>query len=426
MLQSILLNVFFIFLIDLAIIVGALIVIYFVALLINIIRNGKNHKITKRNPLSFTLSKFTTAIRCNCSQLVKWIAIIFAIHLLLAFLDSILGWAKDSVTYEKVPLFALAIDILKPIFQVILPILLPIVGLFLGAIGIYALSKAVEKSPRKRKVLKTITAPGAAPKVVATTKKEPNPENKGFWALFFQYFQSGLLAVAKWIPKLFIIIAVCVGLNSLFISINNITKIVDDVKAIQELNVTVKNLSNSEAFVRVKLLAINPSRNGRAPIKTYKIQVLSANGDVVSEQVMELEGNQIVIDSININFDYSKIANGDKYNIAYPYRIYSEIIPSSNAKELNCMFNEKKIPVIYCLENDNIYGLEKDVFYKRLEEIFQIIKNDNLSKEAGIRSTIGNAIHLTMDKDEIIDISIEGTGGLSVSKHQTLFDDENE
>ena len=85
------------------------------------------------------------------------------------------------------------------------------------------------------------------------------------------------------------------------------------------------------------------------------------------------------------------------------------------------MYNDKDVPVIFCLEQDNIYGIEKDTFYSRLNEVFEIIKDDNLSRELGIKSTVGNALHFVMHKDDVIDINIEGTGGISASPHKTLF-----
>ena len=413
MITGILLNIGKYFLIDLAIIAGLLVLAFFVDLLITKIRNGKSHKLTKTSVVKYTYHNFFHYIGRNLCQFIKWIVILFVIHLILVFLDSILGWAQNSVTYETVPLVALAVDILRPIVSAIVPIIFPIIAALVLIVLIYALAKTVQGCVRCGK--KTTTSSKVA--------------------LFGESFQQGLLGITKFLPKLFIVIVVCVGLNSVFLSINNISKIIDDYEAIQEMNLTVKNLSSSESFVRVSMIK-ESSRTVKGtaikgwsgtvtqtiPVKTYKIEVLNSNGDVISQETMDLDGNQIVIDSININFDYSKIANGEKFNIAYPYRVYSEIIPASRAKNLNCMFNDKQIPVIYCLENQEIYGVENDVFYSRLAQLFDIIKNENKIREIGIRSTVGNAIHLTMHKGDVYDISIEGTGGLSLSKHQSLLD----
>lgn len=412
MLSAILLDLGKYFLIDLGIILGIFIVAFFVDLLITKIRNGKAKKLTKGNVFTYTVHNFFHFVGRNLCQFVKWILILFAIHMVLVFFNSILGWAQSSATYENAPLVALAVDILKPIFGAVVPILFPILAILVFSVLLYAVVKTVQGCVRCGK--KTTTSSKIA--------------------LFGESFQRGLLGLGKFLPKLFIVIVVCISLNSLFLSINNITKIIDNYKAIQEMNITVKNLASSEAFARISLINEGSrSVKGMAikgwsgttsqviPTKTYKIEILNSNGDVVSQQSISLDGNQIVIDSININFDYSEIAQGEKFNIAYPYRVYSEIIPAKSAKELSCMFNDQNIPVIYCLENENIYGLEKDVFYNRLAELFDVIKNEDKSKEIGIRSTLGNAIHLTMHKGDVYDISIEGTGGLSVTKHETLF-----
>lgn len=411
---GVLLNIGKYFLIDLAVVVVLFLIVFFIEFIVNLIRNGKSHKLTNGSVIKYSFKHFTKRIGKNFSQLVKWILIFFVVHMILVFFDSILGWAKDTVTYESVPIVALAVDILQPIVKAILPVIFPILAILVCIILIYSLVKTVEASSKSEK------------KLTANEKI----------AAFGEGFQKGILWIGKSLPKLFIILVICVSLNSVFLSINNITKIIDDYKAVQEMKLAVKNLANSEAFARVSLIN-ESSRDVKSmagkgwsgttvknvPVKTYKIEILGSDGNTVSEQTLVLDGNQIVIDSININFDYSEIAGGEKFNIAYPYRVYSEIIPAVRAKELTCMFNDKNIPVIYCLNQKDIYGLENDVYYNRLAELFDIIKDDNKSKEMGIRSTIGNAIHLTMHKGDVIDISIEGTGGLSVSKHESLFND---
>ena len=113
------------------------------------------------------------------------------------------------------------------------------------------------------------------------------------------------------------------------------------------------------------------------------------------------------------------IESGKTTNIAYPYRVYSENLASSDAIPLSCVFNEKKIPVLYMLKDSDIYGISPDDYFKRLQELFKIVQDPETCKEMGIRSFQGNALHVKPEKNDTYTIRVEGNGGLSL--HKELF-----
>ena len=97
-----------------------------------------------------------------------------------------------------------------------------------------------------------------------------------------------------------------------------------------------------------------------------------------------------------------------------------ELMKPDDAVPLTCMFNGEKLPVIYCLEEDSIYGMTKDVFFQRLKELFDILKDEERSREMGIRSANGTVNHFVMNSGDVYDISVEATGGLTVHKKMIL------
>ena len=113
------------------------------------------------------------------------------------------------------------------------------------------------------------------------------------------------------------------------------------------------------------------------------------------------------------------IESGKMTNIAYPYRVYSENIASSDAVPLTCVFNEKNIPVMYLLKDADIYGIAPDDYFKRLQELFKIVQDPETCKKMGIRSFQGNALHIKPEKYDTYTIRVEGSGGLSL--HKELF-----
>ena len=220
------------------------------------------------------------------------------------------------------------------------------------------------------------------------------------------------------LPRIVIIVAVLVCVNSLLLTGGTLKKIMQANERIKELQTIVKNLSRSETVAKVTLESVKSIPGRKTPVRLYNVEVLSAAGETVSSQKVELEGNEFVIDCININFDYSQIASGEKSNLAYPYRVYSELVPAAEGIPLECMFNEDSIPFIFCLDETDIYGIREDAFYSRLAELMDVIRDDDLSREMGIRSTVGNAPRLRMNKGDVYFIDVEQTGGISAYKKQ--------
>ena len=182
----------------------------------------------------------------------------------------------------------------------------------------------------------------------------------------------------------------------------------------------IRNLSRSEDIARITMLDKRVGVDPSDIDKVYRIDILSENGEVVSSQEVTLRGNRIAIDSITVNFEYSEIESGRRQNIAYPYRVYSEQMKPEDAVPLTCMFNDEELPVIYCLEEDSIYGMTKDVFFQRLKELFGILKDEKQSREMGIRSANGTVNHFVMNPGDVYDVSVEATGGLTVHKKMIL------
>ena len=232
-----------------------------------------------------------------------------------------------------------------------------------------------------------------------------------------QQFCFSFLKVA---PVAAVLLVTAVGINSLFLSVNRVTRIADNLKRIKELGIMVRNLSRSEDVARItmldRLVGVTPGDME----KRYRVEILSEDGGVVSSQEVTLKGNRIAIDSITVNFEYSEIESGRRQNIAYPYRVYSELMKPEDAVPLTCMFNDEELPVIYCLEADSIYGMTEDVFFQRLRELFAILKDEELSREMGIRSTNGTVNHFVMNPGDVYNISVEATGGLTVHKKLNL------
>lgn len=432
-----------VFLIDIGCFAGAVLLFYLLFVAFKAIQNGRKHRLTNDHIFSYCSRLFPSVAERWIRPLIKWLLIAFIIHLVITVFDVFGDYISSVVTYEKIPVLALIFDIFKSTGPLIMPFLIPtliILLVFILGYGFFGtlhqlsendiemdkmtqFAKTVDKKNQLVPVSTTITDKDKKlQKKIA--KDAYKPTKKEIFSYFSENVHKAFMGIFKFIPKILLVVVVLIGLNSLIVSVTGVTKVVDNMKHIKELNTAVKNLSDSDSYTRITML--DEVSSGDLPIKKYKIEILSDKGDTISSQEVQLRGKQIALDSINVNFDYSEIAEGAHYNIAYPYRVYSEVIPATSATELTCVYNDEEIPVMYSLENKDIIGMTEDSYYSSLKEIFEIIKDDAASKENGIRSTVGNLAHKEMKKGDIIDINIEGTGAITVKKHNSLYTSESD
>lgn len=467
-----------VFLIDFGIFLGLFLLIFFTFVLIKALQNGKNHNITDDNIMSYCTRLFPIVAGKHIKSLIKWAILFFVIHLLVALFNAFQEYIATNVTYDKIPLLALFFDTLKNISPYVTPFLVPFLIILLififgyGLIGtLYQISKnnseqkkmasfadSVKKAEMKDAI---IIDPETSENIVATVsdfedgssnnkkeiipsenieysddkntyasnskseassknEKQYKPTKKEVASYFSENSQRALFGILKFLPKLLLIVLVLIGVNSIFLNVHDVTQVVEDLKTIKEYSTVVKNIQKSQAYTRVTCTNEEKKFNN-SPIKTYRIDIIAEDGDVISSQEVTLTGRKIIIDSINVNFEFSEIESGKYSNISYPYRVYSETMAPVNGIELQCIYNSEKLPVMYCLENHDIYGIPEDTYYTRLGQLFNIIKDENRSKQMGIRTTIGNAIILSMSEDDVIDITVENDKGISARRHSSLF-----
>lgn len=334
--------------------------------------------------------------------ILLWLAFLLSCITALVLLSvnvvgQLLAGYGEFLTWENMPVLQLLWSAIKSILPLFLPVLIPVLAiLFLCFLLFVAKNLATEN--RRFGRLKA----GAACLVIGDS------------------LQEFCLSFLKIVPVLAVLLVTAVGINALFLSVGRVSRIADNMRRIKELGIMVRNLSRSEDIARITML---DKRLGVGPAdveKSYRVDILSEGGDVISSQELTLTGNRIAIDSITVNFEYSEIESGRRQNIAYPYRVYSELMKPEDAVPLSCMFNDEEIPVIYCLEESSIYGMEKDVFFRRLKELFSILKDEKLSREMGIRSANGTVNHFVMNVGDVCNISVEATGGLTVHKKMNL------
>lgn len=364
-------------------------------LLCSVIANSMGKKKGKKTiSLGKVLKKYIV-------PLIPLFAVVFIVHLVLAYGQLFLS-EPDSVLYAgNQPLLRFIVTSLKTILPFIVPFVLPVLivlaVIILGYGIIGALSKLSEEEVRS-----------------SALNQEYRFSFRNFFFYFIHSAERVTGKIVEYLPKICVTVAVFIAVNFIFVGITKFGETFENLQKIKELKIVVKNLSRSDAVAKITLM------NKVGKEKNYKIEMLALDGSVLSEETVTLVGDEIAVDFININFDYSEIKDGEQTNLAFPYRVYSEYLAPNDGIELHCVFNGEKVPVMYSFQREDIYGISESDFHKRLGELFEIIQNEEQSRLMGIRSTVGNVPHFVMSVDEEIIINVEGTGGLSISRQKPL------
>lgn len=253
-------------------------------------------------------------------------------------------------------------------------------------------------------------------------------QNIRFLPLFASEMLSSLCSAAKNIIPIAIAAVLLTAVNNVLLLYKDVNDAIQLQKQVKELKCVVKNLSRNTDIARITNIgqksaradgAISANPYSLTPIiKRYRISILSPSGGEVSGEDVTLAGSEIYIDSCVLNFDYSQIASGEKTNVAWPYRVYSERMAAQDGIPLKCAVNEDGVPSSFCLEGDEIYGLDKISYDSRLLELLDILGDDARRREAGIRAFIGSAVHLSLDSGESCILRVEGTGGVSLKREE--------
>lgn len=341
-------------------------------------------------------------VKAGKKRLIVWLVFLLSCITALALLavnvaGRLLAGYGEFVSWENMPVLQLLWAAVQHLLPLIMPLLVPVLLILFVCFLLFTAKRLSTESRR-------FGALGLGTSI----------------AIILDSLQTFFLSILKYVPVTAVLLVTAVGINSLFLSVNQVSRIADNLKRIKELGVMIRNLSRSEDIARITMLDKRVGVDPADVEKVYRVDILSEEGAVVSSQEVTLRGNRIAIDSITVNFEYSEIESGRRQNIAYPYRVYSELMRPDDAVPLTCMFNGEDLPVIYCLEEDDIYGMTKDVFFQRLKDLFDILKDEERSREMGIRSANGTVNHFVMNPGDVYDVSVEATGGLTVHKKMSL------
>lgn len=217
------------------------------------------------------------------------------------------------------------------------------------------------------------------------------------------------------IPVLIISFLVLLFIVAISSGITAVDEYVQNRKKIAELQTVLKQLDKRYKVAEMEILDYDYYSDSTKLELHFYDEALGKLSD--KNQEIEIAGNDIYFDAMILNFEYSHIADLEKRNLVLPYRLFSNKVPQSEGHVLN-LTDSAGIPLIYKREKDNVFGLSPDAYNAHLQEFVKFMKDEQAAREAGIRSSYGNAVHRRVRKGQTLTVWVEQTGGLVIKQKQ--------
>jgi len=243
--------------------------------------------------------------------------------------------------------------------------------------------------------------------------------------IFFSTLFDLVLAFISKVPLLLGILVFLVMVVGVSNGLDSVNKYVENNNKIAELKTVVAHLDQRYKVAEMKVLKQTFSELTSAVSTSLRFTFFDAEGKAIPDNIQEftINGSDIYVDALVLNFDYSQIETGEKGNLVVPYRIFSNEVPANQGTDIN-VFNAEKIPFIYQRDEKSIYGISKEKFNARLQELLNYANNEEAARKDGVRAIYGNATHMRVWEGNIVEIWVEATGGL-VMRNNMVFPEEN-
>jgi len=221
---------------------------------------------------------------------------------------------------------------------------------------------------------------------------------------------GSLASAAAVLPTL---AAVLVG-AVLLVGVSDSIRVLDQIEAnrarISELSAVVRNLERRYRVADVRVLSAD-GRTARLSLAFYDSRTPAKP---VRTQEAEIEGSEVFVDALVLDFAYSEIESGRRVNLALPYRVYGNLQAPAEGREL-ALLDDQGVPLLYRRSEAEIYGIDPKTYDSRLEELMNLLEDEGARRKAGIlRSVFGAAVRRKVRTGDAFTIWVEQTGGLTI------------
>lgn len=217
-------------------------------------------------------------------------------------------------------------------------------------------------------------------------------------------------ALAANLPVLLMAAVLSISVVAIGETIRKVESSLEAATRIKELQTVLRNLERNLKIAEIRVLSTHNDRT------TFEITFFdpASQQSIAETRTISIDGRDIYIDALVLNFDYSEIAAGRRVNIAIPYRVFSDQVPQINGISLGGL-DSKGIPYMFHRSDEDVYGIAPEVYRERLKELIDRIGSDSSARSAGIvRSFYGSALHKRVSAGDRFELRQEQTGGLTL------------
>jgi hypothetical protein len=183
---------------------------------------------------------------------------------------------------------------------------------------------------------------------------------------------------------------------------------------VKMLEAALKNLKSERKILEVRATPVPAGENSviQAEITYYAYSPLKDSDIKTGQSVFDIPGKKLFVDFGLLNFDYSLIEKGEAKNVAFPDRLFSEILSRENGT--NLLFGRGFFPETFNLDEKDIFILDKNEYQKEILKLVSAVTNESSARELGIRTAYGEAMGIIPVPQKIYTFYSTGTGGIIV------------
>lgn len=196
------------------------------------------------------------------------------------------------------------------------------------------------------------------------------------------------------------------------VSFSGITDSLKLYKEVQTLQMALKNLNSERKVLEVQAtpVTVNGTNRMNVTVSYYAYSPVKESDVETGERVYTLDGSRLYVDFGVINFKYSLIESGDKINIAFPDRLFSDSTAYASGQTL--IESDNGAPLTFKLDQDDIYLMDQPAFESEINHILDYATNAQKARLMGVRTIYGQAIAVDPREGTVYKFYSTGAGGV--------------
>ncbi len=200
--------------------------------------------------------------------------------------------------------------------------------------------------------------------------------------------------------------------STIYVSFDKAAAALRLFREIKTLEATLHNLQSERKVLELTATGVESQGKDQINVnmKFFAYSPVDEKDIPSGEQVLTVDGNRLYVDFGVINFKYAQVEAGDSYNIAFPYRLFSEKVAAENGESL--LLSKDGLPLTFQLPADKIYRMTLDEYRDQVAGLLTSATNADKARALGIRTTFSQAFGVTPQTGKVYTFYSTAAGGM--------------